>query len=301
MRNTLVLLACCFLFAIGCAEQKGPNGMKSAAQDKAAMAMVQAGVADRGPAEVADGNFVFHQNAGQGGAAKPADDAVVLAKNQPPAEIPAKRRIVYSASIDLIVADFEESGKKLQQLLDDHNGYIAKSDVGTTTGERRHATWTVRVPVAKFRDAMDAFAKLGHPVSTKQDSQDVTDEFFDLEARLKNKRVEEERLLEHLKKSTGKLDEILKVESELSRVRGEIERAQGRLQLLAKLSELTTIMVSMSLGQTFGESVNAMTTLFKWIGLAVAAIVPWSPLLLLLGGAFWWRVRRSSRKSAPQP
>jgi tellurite resistance protein len=64
--------------------------------------------------------------------------------------------------------------------------------------------------------------------SLNSDAQDVTEEFYDVDARLRNKRVEEQRLVEHLKKSTARLQDILAVEREISRVRGEIEQMEGR-------------------------------------------------------------------------
>src|SRR5262249_28415313 len=144
--------------------------------------------------------------------------------------------------------------------------------------------------------------------NTKHDSQDITDEFYDLEARLKNKQVEEKRLLEHLQKSTGKLEDILAVEKELTRVRGEIEFVQGRLQKLSKLSELTTINVTMqerkdyvppsaptfasSLGRTLGDSFDALVNLFRWLALALVALVPWTPFIAIFIGVPWWMIRR---------
>jgi hypothetical protein len=316
MRRMTALL---FVFAIGCSSSK-PDSHSPRVQREGSQVAPKADDDIAKPAEFDSAqraeraNFLaFHQATDD----KPQMNLGPVAAKQPAAEPPAKRRIIYSASIDLIVTDFDGGGKNLQRIVDDHGGYIARADVGETSGERRHATWTLRIPIAKFREAMDALAQLGHAVSTKHDSQDVTDEFYDLEARLKNKRVEEERLLDHLKKSTGKLDDILAVEKELSRVRGEIEATQGRLQKLAKLSELTTIVVSMheqkdyvpptaptyksSVGQTFGDSVNALVSLFKGIGLALAALVPWSPFILVAAGVILLMVRRSRREPAAQP
>ena len=69
----------------------------------------------------------------------------------------------------------------------------------------------------------------------------MTEEFFDLEARIKNKKVEEARLVKHLTDSTGKLEDILAVEREISRVRQEIEHMEGRIRLIANLAELTSV------------------------------------------------------------
>jgi hypothetical protein len=229
----------------------------------------------------------------------------------PAADAPAKRRVISSGTVDLIVTDFDGAVAQIATLIEQSGGYVARSDLGASTGERRRASWTLRVPVAKYQATLDALARLGHAQSVRTDSQDVTDEYYDLEARLKNKHTEEDRLLEHLKKSTGKLEDILAVERELTRVRGEIELMQGRLNKLTKLSELTTITLtiqerkdyvpptaptySTSLGRTFGASVEALMTLLKWIVMAIVALVPWSPLIALAIGVSWWLIRRSAR------
>src|SRR5262245_3335880 len=249
----------------------------------------------------------------------------VIAKRQDRRDAPAgeakpqsevTRKIIYTGSLDLIVTDFDTAGRDLLRLLDEHQGYVSKSDVGASSGERRRASWTLRVPVAKFRSFMNSAAKLGHAVAQRTDSQDVTDEFIDLEARLKNKREEEKRLLEHLQKSTGKLEDILAVEKELTRVRGEIEQAQGRLQKLSKLTEMTTVTVTMQERKdylpppapTLGSSLSgpraawtaALVAVGKGLLLAGAALLPWSPLLLLVGGfALLWRRVRKITPAAP--
>ena len=74
----------------------------------------------------------------------------------------------------------------------------------------------------------------------------MSEEYFDLDARQAAKKVEETRLLKHLADSTGKLDEILAVERELSRVRSEIERMQGRLRALSNLTTLATVTINVS-------------------------------------------------------
>ncbi len=231
-----------------------------------------------------------------------------------PAAPVVSRKIIYTGNIELIVTDFDAASKDVNRLVEQHEGYVSKSDVGETSGERRHATWVLRVPVAKFRPMMDALAGLGHAVNLRTDSADVTDEYYDLEARLKNKQEEEKRLREHLQKSTGKLEDILAIEKELTRVRGEVESIQGRLQKLSKLSELTTITVSATerkdyvpptaptfgnnLGSTLGSSADALVQLGKIIVLVVVALLPWLPFIVLLAGAGWWFVRRG-RKPIP--
>jgi hypothetical protein len=120
-------------------------------------------------------------------------------------------------------------------------------------------------------------------------------EYYDLEAQIANKQQEEKRLLKHLDESTGKLEDILRVENELSRVRGEVEQMQGRIRYLANLTALCTVTVKASeledftppvqptfaiqVGRTFKDSVALLTTFVKGLVLIVVALAPW----LLLG------------------
>ncbi len=220
----------------------------------------------------------------------------------------AGRKIVYNAHVDLVTENLASVDTKLARLIEASKGYVADSDISGVVGSTRHATWKVRVPV----DSYDAFIKgvssLGELVSLKADSQDVSEEFYDLEARQANKRVEETRLLKHLADSTGKLDEILTVEREVSRVRGEIERMQGRLRALANLTSLTTVTISVReikdytppqaptfwtrVARTFASSLDALRTLGEAVILFVVGIVPWIPVILVVLGLMYLVVRR---------
>lgn len=137
------------------------------------------------------------------------------------------RRIIYNAKVELISENFAKAQDGLAALVKTHGGYIAETDIGGTPGQPRQGTWKVRVPESQFNAFMSGVSSLGELQSTHTDSQDVTAEFHDLEARISNKQVEEKRLIAHLQRSTAKLSDILQVERELSRVRGEIEQMQG--------------------------------------------------------------------------
>jgi len=274
----------------------------SRSDDETAFSAAQAPAGGLGPL------FAAHQ-------APNAEPAKGGEKKQPePAvkpDAPPARKIIYTGNVDLVVPDLDAATQKLEKLVEEHRGFVSHSDVHGTKGERRTATWTIRVPVEEYQAVKEALPKLGEMISIRTDSQDISEEYYDLEARLKNKQVEEKRLLEHLQKSTGKLEEILAVEKELSRVREEIERFQGRLNKLSNLASLTTITVTVqeikdyvppssptfrtSVNRTFDDSASSLGSFLRNVFLFMVALVPWLPLLAVVIGVPWWLLRRRLR------
>jgi Domain of unknown function (DUF4349) len=249
----------------------------------------------------------------------PAEASVVTksrssesAEKEPEQSATQGRKIVYNARLDLVTEDLNAFETSLTKLIAAQKAYVADSDRTGSAGATRHGSWKVRVPV----DGYDAFVKgavaLGELVSLKADSQDVSEEFFDLDARQKAKKVEEDRLLKHLTESTGKLDEILTVERELSRVRSEIERMQGRLRAIANLTSLATVTISANeikgyvppqaptlgtrISRTFTSSLDSLLQFGETILIAFVAVVPWLPIIALGLGIVYWISRQASRR-----
>lgn len=255
-------------------------------------------------------------SAASGAAEAPSDaekgkgaPASVGASGQSVAE--SQRKIIYTATVDLVVENLTNGQTKLLSLVKANKGYVAETNVGGASGSQRTGTWKVRVPVENYEAFMAGAARLGELQSSNSSSQDVTAEYYDVAARIKNKQVEEARLQELLKRATGKLSEILQVEKELSRVRGEIEQLQGRIRVLASLSSLTTITISMreikdyvppapptfstEIARQFNGSLSVMRAAGKGLVLLSAALLPWLPLGLI--GFFGWRFFRRKGKN----
>jgi hypothetical protein len=165
--------------------------------------------------------------------------------------------------------------------------------------------------VLKYQSFADAAAVIGEAVVNRSDAHDVTEQFVDLDARLKSKRVEEERLQQIIKELAGKLSDVLQVEHELTRVRGEIEQIQGRLQKLSNLVELATVTLTLrerkgyvppqtpafsaTIGRTFHDSLDALTSVGQMIVLIAVALAPWLPILAVGAGMGWYVIRRRRR------
>jgi hypothetical protein len=245
--------------------------------------------------------------------AMPAEDGVKT-EGAPPSASLLERKIIYTASVDLVVEDFSAIPTKVTDLVQRYDGFIAKSQVSGDAGESRSGRWTLRIPILRF-DAFlqEAQGQLGEVKSLSRDSQDVSEEFFDVEARIQNKRQEESRIIKLLAEQTGTLEEVLRIERELSRVREEIERFEGRKRVLSDLTSLTTITLRIDearhfepeLATTFGDrirrafdgSIWTMQRLGENLAVVLVAAGPW---LVLLGipALLYWRLARRRRPSA---
>ena len=224
------------------------------------------------------------------------------------------RKIIYNAQVDLVTEDLTAFDGRLSQLIATSKGYVADSDITGSAGSTRRGSWKVRVPVETYDAFLKGAVALGELVTLKANSEDVSEEFFDLEARQTNKKVEETRLLKHLTDSTGKLDEILTVERELSRVRGEIERMQGRLRAMANLSSLTTITITAreikdyappqaptfttKVARAFANSLDSLRQTAEGFALFVVGILPWVPVIAVGLVILIWVARRRFRRHA---
>jgi hypothetical protein len=159
-----------------------------------------------------------------------------------------ERKIIYNVALHLIVRDTQETFDEIGRLTQEMGGFVSGSNMWQSDGYRR-ATVTVRVPAGKLDDALQTYRALALDVENERvDSQDVTEEFVDLEARLTNEQRTEAELQELLKtrSETGKTEDILEVHRELSLVRAEIERIQGRMRYLDNLSAMATIEITLT-------------------------------------------------------
>lgn len=142
--------------------------------------------------------------------------------------------LIYTAEISMAVFEVNVQLGKVEQIARDLGGFMAK---------RADRSITIRVPAIKFDEAVRRVEGVGDMIARNVAAQDITEEFHDLELRLKNARATQARLLELLAKAS-KVDEAVLVERELDRVSSEVERIEGRIKLLRDRAAFSTITVS---------------------------------------------------------
>ena len=233
----------------------------------------------------------------------------------PPSEVSQQtglldRKIIQSASLDLEV---EEVGRQFQEVIrfaESAGGFVSSSSFSNRDDEQA-ADLTIRVPATRYQDVLAQIRGLGTVTLESSDANDVTEEYTDLEARLRTLEATEGRYLALLARADT-IEDILTVQDRLDGVRGQIEQAQGRINLLDQITELATITVhlrpeevaapaeggggiqplaaaasawDLSLDALRGvAAVTLVVVVFSWW------LVP--PLLALAFGARWWLNRR---------
>lgn len=156
----------------------------------------------------------------------------------------ADRKIVRTSAIELTVNSPANAAEQIRLITEALGGYLEAEQIGGTK-EVPVADLTIRVPASQFESTKAAIRKLAARIEAeKTDAQDVTRQYVDMEARLRNLRAEEAQYLV-IMKSADKVDDLLAVSQKLSEVRGEIERQQAEFQALSKQVETVAITVAL--------------------------------------------------------
>ena len=198
--------------------------------------------------------------------------------------------LIRTASMSVSVDRYQVLRDELGQWLTHNDGHVADETVGPARADLR-----LRVPASEF-EALLAWLQGEFEVEQLQVSAaDVTTEWVDLEARVRAYRTAEERLLSLVENRTATLADVLAAESELSRVRGEIESLEGRRRVLADQVALASVSLHVNVrsppvaavadplgsrvGRAFSGSVGLMGAVARGAVVACAALAPWALVL----------------------
>lgn len=155
-------------------------------------------------------------------------------------------RVIKIGNLDLMVEDITKTITQITMLAAAKNGFVESSSIQDPGAGSRTAWLSVRVPVKFFESSLTEFKKLAAVVLNEStQGQDVTMEYIDLEANIKNFKAEEESYL-NLMKKTGSVEEILAVTRQLAEVRGRIERLEAQKRYLENLTDMSTISIQLT-------------------------------------------------------
>jgi len=257
------------------------------------------------------------QAAQQAAAAAPAASGGASGSGTAPA-LPSQldRKMIVVATVKLTLDDVASGFEDISNIAAVEGGFITSSAFGHN-GDRQTASVTIRVPVDKYQDAMKRIRKLSDRREEEQNSSDATEEYTDLQSRLRNLQATEETYLRFLNRA-GNLGEVLTVQDRINVTAAEIERVQGRINLVEHQTDLATITVHIdppvvaadqpkaksggarSPLEVAADSFAASIVVLKGIatvGMAVAAFSWW---MLPLAAAGWFLGRKQLARNRGQ-
>lgn len=244
-----------------------------------------------------------NKNSNNGAVAGGAAAESILTSNESPTDQPdpLTRKLIKEGNIAFETTDLIQTRRRIEQAIKKHNGYISSENENNLSGSLS-CTLIIRIPAKQFDVFISDVTKGIKKFDTKDiQVKDVTEEFVDIQARLKTKRELEQRYLKLLDRA-NKVTEILEIEKQIGDLRADIEGTEGRLQYLNNQSVYSTISV------TYYKSIpkqTAFTNKFKegfsngwqnFMWFLVGLVNMW-PFLLVIGIAFfllkrWWRRRK---------
>ncbi|BES65151.1 DUF4349 domain-containing protein [Gottschalkiaceae bacterium SANA] len=220
-----------------------------------------------------------------------------------------RQKMTYSGSASIETETFDDTLLGLDQWIQEFDAMIASSrieDHGSFDQPRRYASYTIRIPAENFQKAIQILQNQVQVRRLQLDSQDVTDHYFDLTARIESAQTHESRLLALVEKST-ELKDVLALEQELNRIRYEIENNQGILRRLDSQVRYSTLYIDIQETKnvlpepiTFFDRVkNQIARAGQQIvdglqGIILWAIL-WLPTLFILGLLFFILYRFTKR------
>lgn len=279
------------------------------------MPMQKASGADRFDMAVGDGSPI------------PGDRSMSLQRPQSPAsgakprsgiaqetKPAASLKLIRTGNLSLEVPSFEKAAAELERMVKASGGYVSDAHSNRSPSGSVSGTVVLRVPLERFEVAGSSIRKLGKVLSSRDNVQDVTREYADLEIRIQVKRDAADRMRELLRSRTSSIGDILEVQQALNRLVEEIETSEGQRRFYDHQVALSTYTVEMREPESFvslrpsswaplkealGDSGRVLATSMGALLLMLVGLLPW----LLLGWGVIWAIvrlvkRRKARKAA---
>ncbi len=242
-----------------------------------------------------------------GGASKEesADNSAAAEQDKTKASenLSIEKKLIKNGELGFQTNNLSETRKKIEAALKANGGYISKENSYDYSNNPTDEL-IARVPAKDFdkflAQVLDGVEKIDYK---RVDIEDVTEQFVDIEARLKSRRQLEQKYEELMVKASN-MDDILKIQKEKEIIREEIESAEGRLKYLSNQVGYSTLKITyyehkasgFNFGGKMGNALKDGSTGFLWFLIIMVQLWP----LWLMGGLVWWfilfLIKRSKRK-----
>ena len=214
-------------------------------------------------------------------------------------ESTSDRKVIRTVRKDIETKEFDKAVSFITESTNRDKGYIQSSStsggkvIDSSYVGNRYGEFVVRIPVDKLAVFLKDVETIGVVLSSSENGDDITSQYFDTEARVKTLKIQEDRLLAILEKSE-KLSDVIELERRLSEVRTEIENLTGTLKRYDNLVALATVTITIrevqeitelktkpvSFGEkvitSFRDSVKALYEIMKGLVLVIASIIPFA-------------------------
>jgi hypothetical protein len=250
--------------------------------------------------------------------AAPVGEGEAIVASAVGTDVPADMKVIREGRVELRVdpATFEQASSRIRAIAVDLGGYLSSGEtyLEEIDGVEYTVGWmTMRIPADRFDEALTMVDGVGERLSLSMSSQDVTEEYVDLESRLRYWKSQEDFYTRLMEEATG-IDDLVTIQTRMEEVMLSIEQIEGQLRYLDDRTDLSTLTVSLTEipdgnpGDVIGEAIDRAGTVAvaTIAGLIVAGafLLPFA-LLAGLGLLIWLAIRsvrrrrRRDRESAP--
>jgi len=211
---------------------------------------------------------------------------------------PLSRLVVHNAQLSLQVTDVDATLAKVRDLAQSHGGYVSTEHAYVSQSDddgRTVADVTIRVRADEYNPALAQLRALASKVvSVEESSEDVTQQYIDVDANLRNLQASESAILKLMNQTTN-INDILTLQRELTTVRGQIQRLQAQQQYLERQTSMSTISMHLEpppvvQSSPIGPFWNPLATVARGWRDSLSVLRVLTDAILYVVSAFWWAI-----------
>jgi hypothetical protein len=201
------------------------------------------------------------------------------------------RKVIQSGEVTIQVKQYERFFEAVQKRIGMMNGYVSNVQSQRSGNAVSSASLTLRIPPEQLHAVVSWLREQGMLINERIQTEDISEQYYDLKARLENARRFETRLLEMLKSETGKLQDLILVEEKINQIREQIEQMEGKLRYFDALTSLATLSIQVQVESKYvqlqaptfiqravrsaKESLKALVAATQEAAILVIVILPW--------------------------